>query len=236
MIERIYDGSMVKFELESIMTAWCKSDSGVRQGCPLSPLLFNIYVRELGMKISQCKHGFKYLMVNKDGLIEEKSQAGFLYADDVYLMAINEQHLHTIFANMSGCIKEYGMKINGKKSKIVCINGAKEERSWNFGGCEISEVEEYKYLGVTVKAGLNCGFRSMGDRMDANRVLGIVKYAAARSGSKYVVGTGGWKSMVVNKLMYGCGTLVWYQYKCDDLDIRQYGMGRWLWDVGNVRN
>ena len=28
VIERIYSGSMVKFELESIMTAWCKSDSG----------------------------------------------------------------------------------------------------------------------------------------------------------------------------------------------------------------
>ena len=28
--------------------------------------------------------------------------------------------------------------------------------------CEIGEVEEHKYLGVTVKA----GFKSMGDRMD----------------------------------------------------------------------
>ena len=26
------------------MTGWCKSDSGVRQGYPPSPLLFNIYV------------------------------------------------------------------------------------------------------------------------------------------------------------------------------------------------
>ena len=35
VIERIYDGGMVKFELEDIMTGWCKSNSGVRQGCPL---------------------------------------------------------------------------------------------------------------------------------------------------------------------------------------------------------
>ena len=68
VIERIYDGSMVKFEMESIMTGWCKSDSGVRQGCPLSSLLFTIYVRELGMKVAKCIQGFKYLMLNKDGV------------------------------------------------------------------------------------------------------------------------------------------------------------------------
>ena len=69
VIERIYDGNMVKFELDGIITAWCKSESWVKQGCPLSPLLFNIYVREIGMEVTQCKQGFKYLMVNKDGVI-----------------------------------------------------------------------------------------------------------------------------------------------------------------------
>ena len=96
------------------------------------------------------------------------------------------------------------MKINGKKSKVVCINGAKEERSSNFGGYDFGEVEEYKYLGVTVKAGLNGGFKSMGDRkVDANGSSTRYGNAAARSGIKYVVGREGWKSMAVNRLMYG---------------------------------
>ena len=88
-----------------------------------------------------------------------------------------------------------------------------------------------------MKAGLKAGFRSMGDLMvDANGVLGMVKYAAARSGSKCGVGREGWKGMVVNKLMYGSGALAWYQKACDDWEIRQNGTGRWLWDVENVRN
>ena len=104
-------------------------------------------------------------------------------------------------------------------------------------GVKLVRLKNNKYSGVTVKAGLNGGFKSMGDRMvDANGVLGMVKYAAARSGSKYVVGREGWKSMVVNRLIYGCGALVWYQHECDDLEIRQNGIGRWLWDVGNDRN
>ena len=76
LIERIYDGMMVKFELEKVTTGWCKSDSGVRQGCPLSTLLFNIYVRELGKVISKCVHGVKYARVGNDGVMEWKSQAG----------------------------------------------------------------------------------------------------------------------------------------------------------------
>ena len=28
----------------------------------------------------------------------------------------------------------------------------------------------------------------------------------------------------------------WYQRECDDLEVIQNGFGRWLWEVGNVRN
>ena len=39
------------------------------------------------MNVAHYKHGFKYLMVDRDELIVDKSQTGFLYADDVCLIA-----------------------------------------------------------------------------------------------------------------------------------------------------
>ena len=60
----------------------------------------------------------------------------------------------------------------------------------------------------------------MGDQMnEANGLIGIVKYAAERSGNKYVIGREGWKTMIVSKLMYGYGAVAWYQRKCDDLEV-----------------
>ena len=57
IIERIYEENRVKFVLEGVETDWCTSNSGVCQGYPLSPLLFNIYFREI--VIEQSEHGFR---------------------------------------------------------------------------------------------------------------------------------------------------------------------------------
>ena len=69
----------------------------------------------------------------------------------------------------------------------------------------------------------------MGDRLkEENGLRGMFKYAAERSGSKYVIGKEEWKTMIVSKLMYGCGALTWYLRGCDDLEGIQNGFGRWL--------
>ena len=150
----------MKFELEKVTTGWCKSDSGVRQGCPLSPLLFNIYVRELANVISNCVHGVKYAVGGKDGVMEWKSQAGLLYADDVCLMVNSEEDIKVIMEKVNECVVEYGLKVNEKKSKVVCINGEVGRRRWMMGDCCIGEVEEYKYLGITIEGEKHSGVRA----------------------------------------------------------------------------
>ena len=179
-IERVYEDNKVKFELNEYITDWCKSDSGVRQGCPLSPLLFNINVRELGMIVQKSDNGFKYVSVGENGEVEDKTVAGFMYADDLCLCASSEDGLQRVMDEIASCIAEYGMKLSERKSKVVCINGTVQNRKWRCG--DFREVEEYQYLGVTVQGGKNGGFKSMGDRMvEANVVIGMIKYAAKRS-------------------------------------------------------
>ena len=101
-----------------------------RQGCPLSPLLFNIYVRELGNVISICVHEVKYVVVGNDGVMEWKSQAGHMMC--VY-MANSEDDLNVIMEKVNECVVEYGLKVNKKKSKVVCIYGEVGRRRWMMG-------------------------------------------------------------------------------------------------------
>ena len=47
------------------------------------------------------------------------------------------------------------MKIKGKSQNWFVLMEWGKKRKWNISGCEIGDVDEYKYLGVTVKAVLN---------------------------------------------------------------------------------
>ena len=112
----------------------------------------------------------------------------------------------------------------------MCINGEVGRCRWMMGDCCIGEVEEYKYLGITIEGGKHGRSNDERKWTDSNS-----EYVAERSGSKYVIGREGWKTMIVNKLMYGCGALAWYQRESDDLEVIQNGLGRLLWEVGNGR-
>ena len=91
--------------------------------------------------ISNCVHGVKYAVVGEDDVMEWKSQTG-LYADDVCLMVNREEDIKVIMEKVNECVVEYGLMVNEKKSKVVCINGKVGRRRWMMGDCCIGEVEE----------------------------------------------------------------------------------------------
>ena len=91
--------------------------------------------------ISNCVHGVKYAVVGKDGIMEWKSQAGLLYADDVCLMASSEEDIKVIIEKVNAYVVKYSLKVNKKKSKVVCINGKVGRRRYMKGDCCRGEVD-----------------------------------------------------------------------------------------------
>ena len=61
-------------------------------------------------------------------------------------MANSEEDMKVIIEKVNECVVEYGLKVNEKKSKVVCINGEVGRHRWMMGGCCIEEVEEYNIL------------------------------------------------------------------------------------------
>ena len=51
---------------------------------------------------------YKYAVVGMDGVMEWKSQAGLIYADDVCLMTNSEEDMKVIMEKVNECVVEYG--------------------------------------------------------------------------------------------------------------------------------
>ena len=122
-------------------TDWVQIGKGVRQGCILSPCLFNFYT--------------EYIMRNS-GL--EEAQAGikiagrninnFRYADDTTLMVESKEELKSLLMKVKEESEKVGLKLNIEKTKIMAsgpitsrqIDGETVEtvRDFILGGSKIT--------------------------------------------------------------------------------------------------
>ena len=93
-------------------TDWFQTGQGVRQGCILSPCLFNLdaeyIVRNAGLEEAQA--GIKIARRNINNL---------RYADDTTLMAENEEELKSLLMKVKEESEKFGLKLNIQKTKIM---------------------------------------------------------------------------------------------------------------------
>ena len=81
-IKALYNSVTSCVRINGSLTEWFEVNTGLRQGCSLSPVLFNLFINDLATKIKALDLGVDIGNGAKLGIL--------LYADDVVFLAESE--------------------------------------------------------------------------------------------------------------------------------------------------
>ena len=126
-------------------TDWFQIGKGVRQGCVLSPCLFNLYAEYITWNagLDEAQAGIKIAGRNINNL---------KYADDTTLMAESEELRSLLMKRKEEC-EEVGLKLNMQKTKIMAPSPI---TSWQIDGETMETVTDFIFLGSKITADGDC--------------------------------------------------------------------------------
>ncbi|CAH8674745.1 unnamed protein product [Schistosoma haematobium] len=118
------------------------SSSGVRQGCPISPFLFNFAIDDILETV---------LMNVSNGGVD--LLPGERLLDDIILLCDNAQAMQSALNQLAINVRRYGMCFAPSKCKVLLRDWQDPNPVLTLDGEQIDVVEKFVYLGSCISAG-----------------------------------------------------------------------------------
>jgi len=176
LLVQLYTGARACVRVGGAESEWFSMRSGVRQGCPLSPLLFNTFMDFLARQLMQlCRDrgvsGFRVCFRAGaelvPGPLAEDLDSGrvlaalmLLYADDLVVLADSAEGLQQALLALEELARQWGMQLNYAKTKCMVIGtrrgaggeAAELPQPLQLAGGALDFSDSFCYLGCHVSA------------------------------------------------------------------------------------
>ena len=148
MLQKLYSNIFCRVKVNGFLSEEFRYKMGVRQGCIISPLLFNLFL-----------DGITKILLSENIGVNIGDVVLLLYADDIILIAENEEDLQLLVKKLKVFCNESKMSVNIKKTKWMVFEQRPCQAYLNFSlffdDEVIERVSQYKYLGTVFNANMN---------------------------------------------------------------------------------
>ena len=141
-IKNLYDKATSSVLFNSSIRDWFRTTAGVRQGCLLSPTLFNIFLERIRTDALQDHEG----TVSIGG----RTFTSLRFADDIDGLAGEDEELAKLVGSLDKTSTAYGMEISAKKTKLMTNNTSGINTDIKINGQKLETVTSFKYLGSVI--------------------------------------------------------------------------------------
>ena len=157
LLRNIYKTSSLAVKVAGGRSTIFPSKVGLKQGCNLSPLLFNLFINDFLAQIN--------MPFDHSPLLQNIPINGLMYADDLVLISETEAGLQNLLDILHRYTESWFLQINKSKTKCVHFSRTKFDPAgqMKFGSDTLESTESYCYLGTT--------FTKNGSLNGAGRVL-----------------------------------------------------------------
>ena len=142
LIRSLYDRATSAVFFSNNIGEWFRTTVGVRQGCLLSPTLFNIFLERI----------MSDALEDHEGTISINGRriTNLRFADDIDGLAGSEEELANLVERLDKTSTSYGMQISAEKTKLMTSNTSGITTKIEIGGQSLETVSSFKYLGAIV--------------------------------------------------------------------------------------
>ena len=196
IMESLYKNSSSAVLLNNQIGKYFKTTVGVRQGCLLSPTLFNLFLENI---MRETLHDFQSTISIGGRVI-----SNLRFADDIDLMAGSNPELQDLTNRLTDRAGAYGMEVSTEKSKVLVNSTTGSTAHILMSGEQLEEVDAFKYLGATLtKDGRSTSEIKTRLAMATAAMAKLNRFWKSRSIS-FNTKIKLFRSLVLSILLYGC--------------------------------